>query len=168
MNGLGANNMEYFDDVEPLQPHILSSKDGKELLELIDSAEINGQNIRDLIAAPDQEKFGLKWEIEVAMNVLAPLSRRWNIEICSALYIGGTCRFNHLKGLLSGISSRTLSDKLTSLASDGYVKRLVDNGPPLRTSYELTEKGKKVGRLLGNLVAYLKIDEGYLKINQER
>ncbi len=171
MNGSGVDDMQATDAdgetaAEP-QPHTVNNNDLKRIWELIETTETNGQEIRSLIRAPKEEPFGLQWEVDVAMAVLSPLSQRWNIEICSALYIGGPERFNNLKGLLSGISSRTLSDKLTSLSGEGYVTRSVEEGPPVKTLYSLTEKGMRVGRLLGNLVAYLKMDEGYVVTTTE-
>ena len=153
--------------VKQLPPHVVNHEDMKRIWGLLESTEANGQEIRQLIQAPNQEPFGLQWEVNVAMSVLSPLTQRWNIEICSALYIGGPARFNNLKGLLSGISSRTLSDKLRSLSADGYVTRTVEEGPPVKTLYSLTEKGIRVGRLLGNLVAYLKMDEGHVTSTME-
>ena len=145
-----------------LPPHTVDNNDLHRIWKLIEATEGNGRDIRSLISAPEEPPYGLEWEVNVAMSVLTPLSQRWNIEICSALYIGGPARFNNLKGLLSGISSRTLSDKLSTLSDEEYVTRAVEEGPPVRTLYSLTAKGMRVGRLLGNLVAYLKMDEGYV------
>ena len=171
MNGSGVDNMQAADADEEVTAdslaHTVNNSDLTRIWKLIEATEENGQEIRSLIRAPNEEPFGLQWEVDVAMSVLSPLSQRWNIEICSALYIGGPARFNNLKGLLSGISSRTLSDKLSSLSGEGYITRTVEEGPPVKTLYSLTEKGMRVGRLLGNLVAYLKMDEGYVVTTTE-
>ena len=171
MNGSGVDDMQAVDAneevAEGLPPHTIDSDDLSSIWKLIEATETNGREIRSLIRAPKEAPFGLQWEVNVAMSVLSPLSQRWNIEICSALYIGGPSRFNNLKGLLSGISSRTLSDKLSSLSGEGYVTRTVEEGPPVRTLYSLTNKGMRVGRLLGNLVAYLKMDERYVVTTTE-
>ncbi len=166
MNGSGVGDMLDTDANEEeegaLPPHTVDNEDLSSIWKLIEGTEANGRDIRSLIRAPKEAPYGLQWEVNVAMSVLSPLSQRWNIEICSALYIGGPARFNNLKGLLSGISSRTLSDKLSALSGEGYVTRTVEEGPPVKTLYSLTEKGMRVGRLLGNLVAYLKMDEGHV------
>ena len=65
-----------------------------------------------------------------------------------------------MKSLLEGISSRTLSDKLTLLAKEGLILRKVDDGPPIRVEYELSDHGVTCGRLLSPLVAHLKIQSG--------
>ncbi len=129
----------------------------------ITNVESCGRNIRKLIAAPLDPPHGLSWEVAAAIEVLEPLGQRWNIEICAALYIGGANRFNELRTLLHGISSRTLSDKLRSLTEKGFVHRSVDEGPPIRVNYTLTAHGEIVGRLLGPLVAYLKIESGLIR-----
>jgi DNA-binding HxlR family transcriptional regulator len=65
-----------------------------------------------------------------------------------------------MKSMLSGISSRTLSDKLRFLTEEGLVLRLVNDGPPIKVSYELSAHGKTCGRLLSPLVAHLKMVAG--------
>ena len=62
--------------------------------------------------------------------------------------------------MLSGISSRTLSDKLRFLAEEGLVRRVVTDGPPVKVSYELNQHGMTCGRLLSPLVAHLKMEHG--------
>ena len=85
---------------------------------------------------------------------------RWTIEILATLYIAGERRFNEMRKLLRGISSRTLSDKLTKCTETGLVERIVEDGPPIRVTYRLTEHGRDAGRLLGPLVAYMKVSQG--------
>ena len=68
-----------------------------------------------------------------------------------------------MKGMLSGISSRTLSDKLRFLVEEGLVIREVDEGPPIRVSYILSEHGRTCGRLLSPLVAHLKIQKNSVR-----
>ena len=74
-----------------------------------------GTEIRSILGSRnDEEQFGEKWEVNAAVESLNILSGKWTVEIMSALYITGDKRFNDLKHLLAGISSRTLSDKLTT------------------------------------------------------
>ena len=65
-----------------------------------------------------------------------------------------------MRKLLRGISSRTLSDKLTRCTETGLVERVVEEGPPIKVTYRLTDHGRDAGRLLGPLVAYMKIKQG--------
>jgi DNA-binding HxlR family transcriptional regulator len=83
------------------------------------------------------------------------LFAKWNLEILYILAMSGTARFSDLKKRLGQISSRTLSNKLKDLESDGYVLRTVASERPLRVDYELTEEGFKVAGLTTPLVAHL-------------
>ena len=97
------------------------------------------------------------------MEALHVFGSRWTIEILAALYITGGKRFNQLKHLLEGISSRTLSDKLRFLADENLVARTVEDGPPIKVEYNLTDHGKVCGRLLSPLVAHLKMQTGSIQ-----
>ena len=48
----------------------------------------------------------------------------------------------------------------------GLVNRIVDEGPPIRVRYQLTEHGRNAGRLLSPLVAYMKIQQGRVIIDK--
>ena len=120
-----------------------------------------GKEIRDLLANNSKQgPWDTTWEVEAAVEALHVFGSRWTIEILSPLYIAGPRRFNQLKSLLTGISSRTLSDKLRFLVDEELVIRQVDDGPPVRVDYILSEHGVTCGRLLSPLVAHLKIRSG--------
>ena len=124
----------------------------------------NGKHIRDVLASNSRGgPWNTEWEVEAAVEALHVFGSRWTIEILSTLYIAGPRRFNQLKTLLAGISSRTLSDKLRFLVNEGLVIRQVDDGPPVRVEYILSEHGITCGRLLSPLVAHLKIRSGSVK-----
>ena len=62
-----------------------------------------------------------------------------------------------LRRAVPGISERMLSDRLTELGdTSGCVVREVDDGPPLRVSYRLTEAGAALEPALGELGAWAK------------
>ena len=130
----------------------------------VENTIANGKKIRDILA--DNSKGGpwnTQWEVEAAVEALHVFGSRWTIEILSTLYITGPRRFNQLKTLLAGISSRTLSDKLRFLVEEELVIRQVNDGPPVRVDYILSEHGINCGRLLSPLVAHLKIRNGSVK-----
>ncbi|MAH90695.1 MAG: hypothetical protein CMA11_02895 [Euryarchaeota archaeon] len=123
----------------------------------------SGKHIRNVLAEHSREgPWNTDWEVEAAVEALHVFGSRWTIEILSTLYIAGPRRFNQLKTLLAGISSRTLSDKLRFLVSEGLVIRQVEDGPPVRVDYILSDHGTTCGRLLSPLVAHLKICNGSL------
>lgn len=73
--------------------------------------------------------------------------RKWTVEIMYCLYESKTMRFTDLRKTLSGISSRTLSDRLRELEEMGLVRRTVYAEKPVRVEYELTPAGRKIGEL---------------------
>ncbi|MGA2767099.1 MAG: helix-turn-helix domain-containing protein [Candidatus Bathyarchaeia archaeon] len=69
------------------------------------------------------------------------LSQKWSLQILYILFLRETTGFGEMKKILS-VNSRTLSDKLKGLDQYGYVKRSVEQGPPLRVKYSLTTRGR--------------------------
>jgi len=95
----------------------------------------------------------LKGVIQSLEESFRLLSQKWNLEILYALFLRSTVGFSGLKKIL-GINSRTLSDKLKSLKQYGYVKRMVEQGPPLRVEYSLSAKGRNTVLLALPLLYY--------------
>ena len=67
--------------------------------------------------------------------------------------IDGPKRFAQLSAI-PGLTDRTLADRLSELRELGLVDRIVVEGPPLGTMYQLTDTGERL-RGLGDLVAQL-------------
>lgn len=142
-------------------PLKIESKDINKIESIIASTIDAGTEIRSILSkSSGRYPWDETWEVSAAVEALHVFASRWTIEILSALYITGPKRFNELKGLLAGISSRTLSDKLTLLTGEGLVNRNVSEGPPVRVHYTLSDHGMLCGRLLSPLVAHLKIHSG--------
>ena len=105
----------------------------------IDDTINNGISIRNALADySNSDAYTISWEVQAAVEALQVFGSRWTIEILSTLYIAGPRRFNEMKNLLDGISSRTLSDKLSLLAEEGLINRTVDAGPPSTVSVGVT------------------------------
>tara|TARA_B100002052_G_scaffold137906_1_gene126371 strand:- start:463 stop:921 length:459 start_codon:yes stop_codon:yes gene_type:complete len=150
--------------VEP--PMKVSKGDLEGIERSIKTVRDMGTKIRkSLESYSDNETHDVAWEVQAGVEALEVFGSRWTIEILAALYVAGERRFNELRHLLNGISSRTLSDKLRSCTESGLVERRVVDGPPVRVSYRLTEHGMVCGRLLGPLVAYMKIRNGAVEAN---
>lgn len=62
--------------------------------------------------------------------------------------------FADLRRAIPGISERMLSDRLTELGAATLVVREVDEGPPLRVSYRLTDAGAALEPALQELAAW--------------
>ncbi|MEU7990575.1 helix-turn-helix domain-containing protein [Streptosporangium canum] len=68
------------------------------------------------------------------------LSRRWILQVLYLL-CQGEARFSELARAVPGVSRRVLTERLRELADQGLVRRVVDDGPPTRITYCLTEQG---------------------------
>jgi DNA-binding HxlR family transcriptional regulator len=95
----------------------------------------------------------LRRDIQSLEESFSLFSQKWNIEILYTLFLKNATGFSQLKKIL-GVNSRTLSDKLKSLATCGYLQRRVKTEPPLRVEYVLTAKGKNVVLLALPLLYY--------------
>jgi len=98
---------------------------------------------------PQELKEDLK-SLEENFNIVF---QKWSLEILYTLLLKNAASFGEIKKIL-GVNSRTLSDKLKTLAKHGYTVRKVDVGPPLRVEYSLTRKGKNTVLLALPLLYY--------------
>ena len=120
----------------------ITARDLKKIENSLDEVEDNGAMIRRIFGEYNDNEFDVSWEVDSAVEAFSIFSSRWAIEILATLYIAGDRRFNEMRKLLRGISSRTLSDKLTACVGNGLVDRIVEDGPPIRVIYRLTEHGR--------------------------
>ncbi|MCX4747630.1 helix-turn-helix transcriptional regulator [Kitasatospora sp. NBC_01287] len=89
--------------------------------------------------------------VDLALTrVFILLGKRWS-GLVVAVLSHGPAHFSQLRRAIPGISERMLSDRLTELAEAGLVVRRVDEGPPLRVSYQLTEAGRALRPALDEL-----------------
>lgn len=72
------------------------------------------------------------------MDVLA---KPWNGMLIAALE-RGPLRFGELAASVAPIADRMLATRLRELEARGVVRRTVEQGPPVRVSYALTEVGR--------------------------
>ena len=78
------------------------------------------------------------------------VGRRWTGAIIRAL-LDGPRRFNELSSTVPGLSDRLLAQRLAELEKEGVVKRTVENGPPVRVAYALTQAGLDLDRAMCEL-----------------
>jgi len=97
-----------------------------------------------------EELKGTMKTLEISFNLL---SQRWSLQILYTLFLRNIMGFGELKKVLD-VNSRTLSDKLKTLKHHGYIGRFVEQGPPLRVKYSLTELGKNTILLALPLLYY--------------
>ncbi len=78
------------------------------------------------------------------------IGKRWTGAILSAL-TAGRLRFGELAESIPGVSDRLLSQRLRELEENGLVARSVEEGTPVRVSYELTEMGRDLEPAIAEL-----------------
>ena len=86
-------------------------------------------------------------------NVLAKVTGKWQVLIVLSLE-DGALRFGELKRTIGDITQRVLTENLRSLERDGYLTRTVDAGPPVAVSYELTELGVRLLKVMKPMVGF--------------
>lgn len=111
-----------------------------------------GVAAREFLSArtPREQAAWLMTVVGASRQVFQP----WCLEILNVLAVMGRSRFTALMALL-GISSRTLSDKLQALRSEGLVDREIFDEQPVRIEYFLTRSGLKTAALVSPLLAHL-------------
>ena len=86
-------------------------------------------------------------EREGIMRFFRFLQRKWALDVIYVLLIRGGLHFNELRRFLEGVSSRTLTDRLTELEEKGIVTRTVLQDKPVKVVYSLTDYGKGLAAL---------------------
>lgn len=74
------------------------------------------------------------------------ISGKWTTTILYQLMIGKK-RFGELQRSMSGISSKTLTDRLRMLEQKKIITKKVYAEVPLHVEYYLTEKGEKLNKI---------------------
>jgi DNA-binding HxlR family transcriptional regulator len=82
------------------------------------------------------------------------LGRKWHLRIVYHLLEDGPLGFSDLKGRLDGISSKMLSESLSSLEEDSLVTRKIVSDQPVRVEYSLTERGAALETVIEELLQW--------------
>jgi len=82
------------------------------------------------------------------------LQRKWALDIIYVLLIQGQLHFNEIRRVLEGISSRTLTDRLSELEGRGIVVRTVHRDKPVKVMYSLTDFGRGLAALFVPVLFY--------------
>ena len=80
------------------------------------------------------------------------LERRYAITILWASTSGAT-RFNEFRQAVGGVPPRTLTDRLRELEAAGVLERRVVDASPPYSEYRLTERGRRLARVVRALQA---------------
>jgi DNA-binding HxlR family transcriptional regulator len=86
-------------------------------------------------------------------KTLEVVGDRWTLLVVRDL-LGGARRFRDLQTGLPGLAPNILSERLKLMEEHGLVGRRLYSDHPPRAEYELTDKGKELGVVLGALAAW--------------
>jgi len=126
-----------------MKPQPVLSNELRKLVESRMKSNLEGieQTLQQIFGAQKLGVEELRETIKGLEESFDLLSQKWNLQILYILFLRETTGFGELKKILRA-NSRTLSDKLKMLNQNGYIRRSVDEGPPLRVGYSLTTRGR--------------------------
>lgn len=79
------------------------------------------------------------------------LSGKWKIQIIGCIGMHGALRFMELRRLVAGIAAKMLSKELQELQQNKLVTRKVTESHALIVEYDLTEHGRSLLKLIGEI-----------------
>ncbi|SDN41916.1 transcriptional regulator, HxlR family [Paenibacillus sp. yr247] len=81
------------------------------------------------------------------------LSKRW-ISLIVFQLLSGPQRFVNIEQAIPNLSGKVLSERLKELELEGIVKRVVFPESPVRIEYSLTDKGRALAPILGEIAKW--------------
>lgn len=100
--------------------------------------------------------------VEIALNVIGG---KWKGVVLYHLSFS-TLRFSELKRKMPGITQRMLTKQLRELEADGIVNRTIYPEVPPRVEYNLTELGKSLEPIIGELLNWGRLYKERLNENK--
>ncbi|WP_230629237.1 MULTISPECIES: winged helix-turn-helix transcriptional regulator [Methanosarcina] len=99
-------------------------------------------------------------------GIITIISKKWAIQVISALGHHSRLRFNDLMNTLKGISPKSLTDLLKELQKEGLIQREAFPEIPPRVEYFLTDDGKELCEVIIPLIQWAeKRDNLHQEIN---
>ncbi len=87
-------------------------------------------------------------------NIISRFSGKWAILVLCILAENESTRFNAIGRAIPDISPKVLSDTLKNLEQDHLIVRTLYAEIPPRVEYSLTDLGKELVPLIGNLISW--------------
>lgn len=87
-------------------------------------------------------------------NVISRFSGKWQVLVLCVLAENETTRFNAIGKAIPDISPKVLSDTLKNLERDHLIGRKLYAEIPPRVEYSLTELGRSLMPVIGNLISW--------------
>lgn len=95
----------------------------------------------------EEHNYTLCPRFESAFSILG---KRWNGLIIHTL-MSGPKRFKDISHLIPSMSDKMLSERMKDLENEGILVRHVYPETPVRIEYELTEKGRALKKVMGEV-----------------
>lgn len=89
-------------------------------------------------------------------GIIDVVAKKWSVCIVGLLGHHECMRFNEIKKELTGISPKSLSDRLRELHEEGLIHKEVYAEVPLRVEYSLTHDGKSLFEALKPLMEWVR------------
>lgn len=109
--------------------------------------------MRPLELQENLKKFTCLEECPVR-NVIARFSGKWQMLVLCVLAKNEATRFNAIGKAIPDISPKVLTDTLKNLERDNLVSRSVYAEIPPRVEYSLTELGRSLMPVIGNIISW--------------
>ncbi|MBB6674844.1 winged helix-turn-helix transcriptional regulator [Cohnella nanjingensis] len=94
-------------------------------------------------------------------KALELLGKRW-ISLILFCLMSGPRRFSEIEANVANLSGKVLADRLKELEAEGLVARDVYPETPVRIEYSLTDKGKALAPIFGEVAkwssAWIRLD----------
>ena len=87
-------------------------------------------------------------------NIISRFSGKWAMLVLCILAENEATRFNEIGKFIPDISPKVLTETLKGLEADGLISRKLYAEIPPRVEYSLTELGKSLIPVLGNLIGW--------------
>ncbi|QEL15496.1 winged helix-turn-helix transcriptional regulator [Limnoglobus roseus] len=91
-------------------------------------------------------------ELEPLTKLIGILSSPWTMLLLHRIHLQGPKRFGELKRILGSISTKTLTERLRMLESEGWIHRHYEPTVPPQVTYSLTERVMELDGVLKELV----------------
>ena len=87
-------------------------------------------------------------------NILSRVGDKGSMLVLFTLETNGNLRFKELQRNIPDISQKMLTATLKMLEADGFISRVAFPEVPPRVEYSLSDKGKSLLPLIGNLLTW--------------
>ncbi len=101
-------------------------------------------------------------------QLLDRISDKWVTLVLAALGSDGPMRYSELARRLAGVSQKMLTQTLRSLERDGLITRTVTPTVPVTVTYELTDLGLSLQRLMHGLKDWAESHMGEVLANRSQ